>query len=49
MSDVIPASHADLLESPALAHVATIGPSGEPQVSPVRFTTQYAPCFAGLD
>ena len=33
----IPVSHADLLESTALAHVATIGPQGEPQVNPVWF------------
>src|SRR3712207_3013805 len=37
MSDVIPAEYADLLASTALAHVATIGPAGEPQSSPVRF------------
>ena len=36
----IPASHADLLESTALAHVATIGPHGEPQVNPVWFGTR---------
>ncbi|MGH2535545.1 MAG: PPOX class F420-dependent oxidoreductase [Thermomicrobiales bacterium] len=34
---VIPATHADLLESKALAYVATIGPKGEPQVNPVWF------------
>ena len=33
----IPASHKDLLESTALAHVATIGPNGEPQNNPVWF------------
>ncbi len=33
----IPASHSDLLESTALAHVATIGPAGEPQSNPVWF------------
>jgi PPOX class probable F420-dependent enzyme len=38
MSDsVIPAEFADLLESTALADVATIGPEGEPQVNPVWF------------
>jgi PPOX class probable F420-dependent enzyme len=29
--------NADLLESNALAHVATVGPKGEPQVNPVWF------------
>ena len=33
----IPASHADLLDSNALAHVATIGPDGAPQNNPVWF------------
>lgn len=33
----IPASHRDLLDSTALADVATIGPKGEPQVNPVWF------------
>ena len=37
MSSVIPQSHADLLESTALAHVATVGPDGEPQNNPVWF------------
>jgi PPOX class probable F420-dependent enzyme len=37
MSDVIPATHSDLLDSAALAHVATIGPNGEPQSSPIWF------------
>jgi PPOX class probable F420-dependent enzyme len=35
--DMIPKTHADLLESTALAHVATIGPQGEPQNNPVWF------------
>ena len=34
---MIPESHRDLLESTALAHVATIGPHGEPQSNPVWF------------
>ncbi len=34
---MIPDSHRDLLDSKALAHVATIGPNGEPQSSPVWF------------
>ncbi|QYJ14296.1 hypothetical protein Rxycam_00092 [Rubrobacter xylanophilus DSM 9941] len=33
----IPGSHRDLLKSRALAHVATIGPKGEPQCNPVWF------------
>ena len=33
----IPSSHADLLDSSALAHVATIGPDGAPQSNPVWF------------
>lgn len=33
----IPENYADLLESKALAHIATIGPKGEPQVNPVWF------------
>jgi PPOX class probable F420-dependent enzyme len=38
-SSAIPTSHADLLDSTALAHVATIGPDGEPQNNPVWFGT----------
>ena len=33
----IPASHSDILETKALAHIATIGPHGEPQNNPVWF------------
>jgi PPOX class probable F420-dependent enzyme len=33
----IPEDYRDLLESTALAHVATIGPNGEPQNNPVWF------------
>ncbi len=36
-SNVIPESHRDLLDMPILAHVATIGPKGEPQSNPVWF------------
>ena len=36
-TSVIPESHADLLEQPVLAHVATVGPDGEPQNNPVWF------------
>jgi hypothetical protein len=34
---MIPSTHRDLLESKALAHIATIGPKGEPQNNPVWF------------
>src|SRR5689334_2680702 len=34
---MIPSTHADLLSSKALAHIATLGPKGEPQSSPVWF------------
>lgn len=37
-SDVIPASHVDLFDMPTVWHVATIGPDGAPQVSPVWAT-----------
>jgi PPOX class probable F420-dependent enzyme len=33
----IPESHLDILRSPALAYMATLGPKGEPQVSAVWF------------
>jgi PPOX class probable F420-dependent enzyme len=34
---IIPDSHRDILQSTALAHVATLGPDGEPQSNPVWF------------
>ncbi|MEI7643483.1 MAG: PPOX class F420-dependent oxidoreductase [Chloroflexales bacterium] len=34
---MIPDKYHDLLESTALAHVSTLGPSGEPQSNPVWF------------
>jgi PPOX class probable F420-dependent enzyme len=34
---VIPKNFADLLETKALAHIATIGPKGDPQNTPVWF------------
>ena len=34
---MIDEKYLDLLESTALAHVATLGPDGEPQVNPVWF------------
>jgi PPOX class probable F420-dependent enzyme len=34
---IIPEQHLDILQSTALAYIATIGPKGEPQVSPVWF------------
>jgi PPOX class probable F420-dependent enzyme len=34
---VIPESHVDILDQKVLAHVATIGPHGEPQNNPVWF------------
>lgn len=37
MSTVIPEDKRDLLDSTALAHVATVGPNGEPQNNPVWF------------
>jgi PPOX class probable F420-dependent enzyme len=37
MGAVIPDQYADVLASTALAHVATLGPDGEPQSSPVWF------------
>ena len=37
ISPVVPVAFADLLESRALAHVATLGPRDEPQTTPVWF------------
>ena len=37
-ASLIPDSYEDLLRSKSLAHVATIGPHGEPQVNPVWFS-----------
>ncbi len=37
MATTIPAEFHDLLESKALAHIATVGPKGEPQNNPVWF------------
>lgn len=34
---VIPENYTDLLKSNALAHIATVGPKGEPQSTPVWF------------
>ena len=34
---MIDPKYTDLLDSTALAHVATVGPNGEPQVNPVWF------------
>ena len=34
---LIPGSHSDILDKPAFASVATIGPNGEPQNNPVWF------------
>lgn len=33
----VPATHADILEKQGFAHVATIGPDGKPQSSPVWY------------
>lgn len=34
---MIPADHVDILQATSFAHVATIGPNGEPQNNPVWF------------
>jgi len=38
MTATIPASHRDILDTKALAHLATIMPDGTPQVTPVWFS-----------
>ncbi|HEY2443431.1 MAG TPA: PPOX class F420-dependent oxidoreductase [Streptosporangiaceae bacterium] len=42
-AEVIPGSHADLLERPVYAHLATVRPDGHPQVNPTwfRFDGEY--------
>src|SRR6266704_3406829 len=35
---IIPEQYQDILQSTAVAYMATIGPKGEPQVSPVLFS-----------
>jgi PPOX class probable F420-dependent enzyme len=37
MASTIPATHQDLLQKPAFAHLATLNPDGSPQVTPVWF------------
>ncbi|MDA8296914.1 MAG: PPOX class F420-dependent oxidoreductase [Actinomycetota bacterium] len=37
MPGVIPDSHADILKKKGFAHMATVGPRGEPQSSPVWY------------
>ena len=39
-ASIIPEAYADLVERPVLAHVATLGPHGEPQNNPVWFDMQ---------
>ncbi len=36
-SKEVPESHVDLLEKAGFAHISTVGPHGEPQVSPVWY------------
>jgi hypothetical protein len=36
----VPNRYRDILNSPALGHLATTDLDGRPQVNPVRFTTQ---------
>lgn len=37
-SNVIPPTHTDILDKPGFAHVATTGPHGEPQSTPVWYS-----------
>lgn len=39
-ADVIPDSHRDLLDKKGFAHLATLGPDGEPQSHPVWYAFQ---------
>jgi hypothetical protein len=45
---ILPPTHLDLLAAPALAHVATIGPDGAPQSTPVWFDWDGARLRIGL-
>lgn len=36
-ADVIPQSHRDILDEPGFAHLASLGPEGEPQSHPVWY------------
>lgn len=36
-SKEVPESHIDILEKAGFAHISTIGPKGEPQVSPIWY------------
>jgi hypothetical protein len=46
---IIPEHHLDLLQSTALAYMATIGPKGEPHVSAVWFTWDGTHLFFALN
>src|SRR3954468_15853932 len=46
---VIPNSHRDLLDAPLLAHLATIGPNGEPQSNPVWFVWHDEQLLIGME
>jgi hypothetical protein len=37
VTTIVPETHADLLTKPAFAHLATVGPDGTPQVTPMWF------------